>query len=210
VRHLSVPRIVDSRPLTWPSVATRRPAASPSPATTRRTPHAAWRVAALLTALLVALAAPVAASAGTTKKIFEDCGEERIPTGFSQQAYNQALRHVPPELEEYADCAALIHKAQLASAASKGGGAPLAATTTPPPSPSEQQALERVAHKGTAPRVQIGGEVLHPGVVHVDIASALGKLPTPLLALLAFLLACALLVLGRIVHARVRAGRHGT
>jgi len=49
--------------------------------------------------------------------------------------------------------------------------------------------------------------VIHPGVVHVDIASALSTLPTPLLALLAFLLACALLLLGRAVRNRVRAHR---
>ena len=53
----------------------------------------------------------------------------------------------------------------------------------------------------------VGGEVLNPGVVHVDIASALSTLPTPLLALLAFLLACALLIVGRTVHARIRTRR---
>jgi hypothetical protein len=48
---------------------------------------------------------------------------------------------------------------------------------------------------------------LRPGVVHVDIASALSSLPTPLLATLAFMLACALLVAGRALRNRVRAHR---
>ena len=76
-----------------------------------------------------------------------------------------------------------------------------------PPTAAEQQNLEHVGHAGSAP-VKVGGEVIHPGVVHVDIASALAALPAPLFALLAFLLACALLIFGRTVFARARARRH--
>ncbi len=76
-----------------------------------------------------------------------------------------------------------------------------------PPTPTEQHTLEGIPH-ASSPPVSVGGEVIHPGVVHVNIASALSALPTPLLALLAFLLACALLLLGRAVRNRVRAGGH--
>jgi hypothetical protein len=203
---LLVPRIVDSRPLTL------RPVAAGEPLPAGRAVRAATTLLAVGALLL---AVPATASAGVTRKIFEACGEEKIPTGYSQQAYSQALRQMPPELAEYSDCADLIHKAQLASAAgggggggAGGGGASLAAAI-PPPSPSEQQALERVARGDAGPPVKVGGELLRPGVVHANIASALGKLPTPLLALLAFLLACAALVLGRLAHTRVRARRHG-
>ncbi len=44
--------------------------------------------------------------------------------------------------------------------------------------------------------------MLHPGVVHVNLASALNSLPTPLLALLAFLLVCALVLGGRALRNR--------
>jgi hypothetical protein len=165
---------------------------------------------ALFAALLIGLfaVASASASAGSVNKIFEDCGESKIPVGFSQQAYAQALKQMPPELAEYDDCPALIHKAQRAAAGSRGGGATSGsgnglAVAVPPPTAAEQQTLEKIGHSGGAP-VRIGKDVIHPGVVHVDIASAVGRLPTPLLALLAFLLVCALLILGRAVHARVR------
>jgi hypothetical protein len=45
--------------------------------------------------------------------------------------------------------------------------------------------------------------------VHVGIASAFNSLPTPLLATLAFLLACLLLVAGGALRKRVRANRSG-
>jgi hypothetical protein len=177
--------------------------------------------AALFVALAIALTATASATAsasasasagGSVNKIFEDCGESKIPVGFSQQAYDQALKQMPPELAEYDDCPALIHKAQRAGA---GGGGNEAVTgsgggsagTVPPPTPAEQQTLESVGRSGGAP-VKVGGEVVHPGVVHVNIASAVGQLPTPLLALLAFLLACALLILGRLAFVRARARRH--
>jgi hypothetical protein len=175
------------------------------------TPRIAMRrlAGALFAALVIALLASASASAGGgVNKIFEDCGESKIPVGFSQQAYEQALKQMPPELAEYADCPALIHKAQRASAGGRGGaggggagGGP--AGTVAPPTAAEQQTLEGVSHSGGAP-VKVGEEVIHPGVVHVNIASAVGKLPTPLLALLAFLLACALLILFRLLFARAR------
>jgi hypothetical protein len=57
---------------------------------------------------------------------------------------------------------------------------------------------------GTSEPVRLGGGVVHPGVVHVDVASALSSLPTPLLVTLAFLLACLLLVIGGALRKRVR------
>jgi hypothetical protein len=167
-------------------------------------------VATLFAALAIVLLATASASAGgAVNKIFEDCGESKIPVGFSQQAYAQALKQMPPELAEYADCPALIHKAQRASAGGgaggggAAGGAGGAAGAVAPPTPAEQQTLDRIDHSGGAP-VKVGQEVIHPGVVRVNIASAVGKLPTPLLALLAFLLACAALMLLRLVLARAR------
>ncbi len=169
--------------------------------------------AALLAFVGLALGTAVPAFAGTTNKILETCSEGHIPRGYSQQAYDQALHRMPPELSEYSDCPDLIHKAQLAAATGGGGGGAagpgaLAASTATPPSPSEQHALERATHHGNSP-VRIGGEAIHPGVVHVDVASALSTLPTPLLALLAFLAACALWLLGRALAAHLRrASRH--
>ncbi|HEY3759795.1 MAG TPA: hypothetical protein VGL37_08530 [Solirubrobacteraceae bacterium] len=161
---------------------------------------------------VIALSATATASAGGgVNKIFEDCGESKIPVGFNQQTYEQALKQMPPELAEYDDCPALIHKAQRAGAGEHGNDAAAGAGggstgTVPPPTPAEQQTLEKISRSSGAP-VKVGEEIIHPGVVHVNIASAVGQLPTPLLALLAFLLACALLILGRLAFVRARARR---
>jgi hypothetical protein len=175
-----------------------------------RTPRLPPRLAlATALALVLALAAPAGASEVT--KIYEDCGSEKLPTGFSQQAYNQAIKQMPPELAEYDNCPDLIQKAQLARATgSRGGGSQAAAAaSSAPPTPSEQHTLERIPH-ASAPPVQVGGEVIHPGVVHVNLSSALNKLPAPLLALLAFLLACAVLATGLVLRNRVRARHPGS
>ncbi len=171
---------------------------------------------ALAATLLVALSAAASAGASDASKILEACGEGRQPGGYSQQAYEQALKQMPPYLSEYSSCTDLIHKAQLAAAAGRGGpsaGAGGAGATgtaggvsVAPPTPAEQHTLESVPHSGSAP-VQVGSEAIHPGVVHADVASAVSTLPTPLLALLAFLLACALLILGATIRNHVRARR---
>jgi len=170
-------------------------------------------VAAL--ALVLVAAAPAAAASATTK-ILEECAAGTLPTGYSQQAYNQALKQMPPELAEYSDCPDLIHKAQFAGAAgSRGTGGPgsggsAAAAPVAPATPTEQHTLERVPHDA-APPVPVGGEVLHPGVVHVNLASAFNTLPTPLLVLLVFLLVSALALGGRALRRRtLRAGDRPT
>jgi hypothetical protein len=179
----------------------------PAPALPRRP------LLALAAALLLLLAAAAPAQASEATKILEACSNGVLPTGYSQQAYSQAIKQMPPELSEYTDCPDLIHKAQLAGAAGSHGGpgagsgssGAAGAAAVAPPTPAEQHTLERVP-RASSPSVPVGNEVIHPGVVHVDIASALSSLPTPLLALLAFLLAGALLLLGRAVRNRVRRG----
>lgn len=163
---------------------------------------------AVAAALLLLLAAAAPASESEVTKIYEACSSGKLPTGYSQQVYSQAIKEMEPELAEYTDCPDLIHKAQLAGAAGSHGGSGgssggAASAAVAPPTPTEQHTLESVPH-ASSPSVPVGGEVIHPGVVHVDIASALSTLPTPLLALLAFLLAGALLLIGRTVNNRVR------
>jgi hypothetical protein len=181
------------------------------PSTTRiASLRLALAIAAAL-ALTLAVAAPAGASEVT--KILETCANGTVPTGYSQQEYSQAIKKMPAELAEYSDCPDLIHKAQLAGAAGSHGGPGSgsggsaggtgATAAVAPPTAVEQHTLEGIPH-ASAPPVHVNGEVIHPGVVHVDIASALSALPTPLLALLAFLLVCALLVLGQTVRNRVR------
>jgi hypothetical protein len=167
---------------------------------------------ALGLALFLALAAPAGADVGAT--IISRCTHGQSLAGFSQQAYRQALQELPTEVEEYSDCANLIRQAQLAAAGGGGGGGaggsfggPASGSVTPIPLTSaESSALKQALKTGVAP-ARVDGAVVRAGVVPVSIASALSSLPTPLLAILAFMLACALVVAGGALRNRVRANR---
>ncbi len=173
---------------------------------TRRLAMPPRRLAApgTLLAMFLSIAPPAGADVGST--IISRCTHGEPISGFSQQAYRQALQELPTEVEEYSDCANLIRRAQLAAAERRGSSGEPTAATPIPITPAEQGALKRAAAIGSAP-VQVGSQTVRPGVIHADPASALSSLPTPLLATLAFLLACALLLAGRAIRDRVHAHR---
>jgi hypothetical protein len=177
--------------------------------------HTSWQLAlagVLVSAMLMASAQQASANAG--ERIILRCTNGQSVDGFSQSAYRQALKELEADLEEYSpQCGAMIREAQRATAARGHGGganagsgqnapAPVAIAATP----SEQQAITH-AQNAKPESVKFGGAVIHPGVVHVGIASALSSLPTPLLATLAFLLACLLVAMGGAMRNRVRANR---
>ncbi len=164
-------------------------------------------LAALLTA--TALASAPIARADVGEKIIQRCTHGESLGGFSQSAYSRALKELSADAEEYTDCSSLIRQAQQAAAAGRqsGGAATRAGSITPTAaSPAERKAVARAAGSGAGP-VSLDGQIIHPGVVHASIASAFSSLPTPLLATLAFLLACLALVVGGAVRNRVRGGR---
>ncbi|HST56527.1 MAG TPA: hypothetical protein VLJ42_11645 [Solirubrobacteraceae bacterium] len=179
-------------------------------------------VALVLVAALSALWLPAPASADVTSTIISQCAHGQTPSGFSQAAYRKALQKLPTEVGEYSDCVKLIHRAQIATAtgassrSSTSGASALpgtagadtsgAALSTPITS-VERTALSR-AHRGGSAPVQVDGAVVHPGVVHADIASAFSSLPTPLLVILLLLLVSALLLGGAILRNRVRTRRN--
>jgi cobalamin biosynthesis Mg chelatase CobN len=166
-------------------------------------------------AALVFLAAPApSASADTGATIIERCTHHQSLTGFSQQAYRQALAEMPAEVTEYSECGALIRKAELAAArggagTGSGGGPGGLAGTVAPPSAAEQQTLQAANGPSGAAPVNVGGQAVVPGVVHADIASAISSLPTPLLAVLVALLAGAVALAVRAIRGRVSAHRNG-
>jgi hypothetical protein len=168
-------------------------------------PSAALFVSAA--ALFVSIVAVSGADVGAT--IINRCTHGQSVSGFSEQDYRRALQELPTEVEEYSDCGRLIRAAQLAAAGGAGGGASTTAggaSAATPLTPAERSVLSRVPKLGAAPLV-VGDATVNPGVVHADVASALSSLPTPLLATLGFLLACALVLAAGAVRNRVRARR---
>jgi hypothetical protein len=161
------------------------------------------RLLALSLVLAAGIASPASASVGET--IILRCTHGQSLSGFSQQAYREALKDLTADAREYTECGSLIRQAQLAAATGRGGAAgagavPIALT------PTEQRAISHAARASPIP-VRVGSAVVHPGVVHADIASALSSLPTPLLAIVILLLGCLLLIAGSALRKRLRA-RH--
>jgi hypothetical protein len=174
------------------------------------TPTRALALPAALLSMLLTLATPARADIG--EKIILRCTHGQSLSGFSQKDYNRALKELETSSEEYTDCASLIHQAQLAAAGARGGsggsGTPGTPTATAPATPAERSALNRAQRAGSTP-LRVGNQIVRPGVVHADIASALSTLPNSLLVILAFLLACALTLAGGALRNHVR-NRHQT
>jgi len=163
---------------------------------------------ALLATALLVIAQPARADVGET--IILRCTHQESVSGFSQSAYRQALKELNADLEEYAsECSSLIRQAQEAAAgarggASGGGGGSGAAAVAIAATPAEQRAITHAQSANPEP-VKLKGAIIHPGVVHVGIASALNSMPTPLLVILGFLLLCVALIVGGALRKRVRA-----
>jgi hypothetical protein len=161
-------------------------------------------VSALALALSLLVLPATAASADTGAKIIERCTHGQSLGGFSQKDYRRALQELPTEVEEYSDCANLIRRAQLAALNGGGGGGGGPSTPATPLTPSEQSAVAR-APKSGGKSLTVGNQRVSPGVIHANVSSALSSLPDPLLAMLAFLLACAAALGGRAILNGVRA-----
>ena len=177
-------------------------------------PTRALALPAALLIIFLSLAASAGADVG--EKIILRCTHGESLSGFTQKDYDKALKELETSSEEYTDCANLIHRAELAAAGARRGGPGAgsgsstsagAATPTAPATPAEQRDLNRAARSGSTPQ-RLGHQLIRPGVVPVDISSALSSLPNPLLAILAFLLACALALAGGTLTNRIRAHHH--
>jgi hypothetical protein len=158
-----------------------------------------------MSALLMLLSIAPEAGADVGQTIINKCIHGQSLSGYTQQDYSRALQELPTEVEEYSDCGNLIRRAQLAAAGGHGGSGGGVATPIPL-TPAERTALTRIPKTGAAP-VRVGNQEIRPGVIHANISSALSSLPTPLLAVLALMLAYALLQTGSTIRDRVRTHR---
>ncbi len=176
---------------------------------------ALWVALVATLAPAAALSLAPAARADVGGQIIERCLRGESLGGYSQSDYSKALKELTADSEEYSSCTQLIHQAETAAAGTHhgatGGSGAGAGTATPAgltaATPTEQRAIEHAAKAGGAPVALGNGQIVHPGVVHADIGSALSTLPTPLLVALGFLLACLLAIGGETLRRRVRERR---
>jgi len=165
-------------------------------------------LAGLVASAVLSMPTPASADAGHT--IVQRCVLGQSLSGFSQTAYGKALKDLSATTEEYSDCASLIRQAQRAAASGRSSGSSTPASAAVPTqiaaTPTEQNEIAGASRTGSAP-LSVGGRLIHPGVVHGNVASAFSTLPSPLLVALGFLLACLLLLGGGTLRNRIRDGR---
>ena len=142
------------------------------------------------------------------EQIILRCTHGQSLSGFSQSAYKQALKELSADAEEYTNCSSLIRQAQIAAAAHRGSSPSTAIPVALAASPGELKAIKHAQNTGSGP-VSVGGQVIHPGVVHANIASAFSTLPPSLLAVLALMLASLIALAVGYGRRRLRARRDG-
>ena len=163
--------------------------------------------------LLLALASRLPRTPTSAKRSSSAAPTNESLSGFSQKAYKQALKELSADTEEYtrlrhADPPGPAGGGRRHGGAGGGGASGAAAGVgRRRPRPSSGRSSTR-SSAGSAP-VRVGDQVVDPGVVHANVASAFSSLPTPLLALLALLLACLLVIVASVLRNRVRDDRPG-
>jgi hypothetical protein len=158
---------------------------------------------AVFLATLLVVAVPARADIGET--IILRCTHNESLTGFSQSAYRQALKELTSTTEEYSPCGADIRRAQELAVRNPSGAGPSPAAAVPV-NLSEQRAVADAAH--TSPdALRLGAGSVRPGVVHVDIQSALRNVPASLISVLALQFAFLVLLIGRVFRNALRARR---
>ncbi|MFZ2050718.1 MAG: hypothetical protein WB698_07225 [Solirubrobacteraceae bacterium] len=190
----------------------------------RKSSSARVLAAAIFACLCLAAAVPAGARANLGTKMYELCSQGKSLAGFTVKQYQIALAQLPTEAREYSSpCVEEIVNAELAAAAHKGhtvdgqssgsstGVATPGAGQHVEPTPAQQQILEQTRKSGVGP-VHLGGGgegSVVPGVVHPDLASAASDLPTPVLAVIAAVIAGIALLAGKEINTRMRRSRRG-
>lgn len=191
-----------------------------------------WRSlpAAVLGVVLAALLAlPVGAQA-SVQALYKDCQDNsRLSKTYSAKEYQDALKNIPADLDEYTNCRDIIRRAQLSAAGggpsgsdsngaggdgatgggtggSSGGGANSFEAAIAGASPAEKSALEQ-ATSGATP-VLVGGRQLRPD--SPGALSAGNSLPTSLVVVLVLLALGAAAALAPNAVTRVRRHRAAT
>ncbi|HUB73682.1 MAG TPA: hypothetical protein VL979_06570 [Solirubrobacteraceae bacterium] len=173
-----------------------------------RSPGAVKRAMPAVLPVVLALALAPGAQANVGEKIILRCTHGESLSGFSQADYRKALQELSADTEEYSSCSQRIREAQLAAATGGrgvggGGGGGTATPVAKATTPAQERSLQH-ARSAAPATVKLGDQSVDPGVVHADIASAFSALPSPLLATLAFLLACLVAVAGLELRNRIR------
>ena len=151
---------------------------------------------ALIAALMLLIAAPMAPAQSTRNQILRECQNGRLSGDYTAREIRDARSNIPDDVDQYTDCRDVLARALLARAGGGGttgggttggtggdaGGAPLTPSTD-----ADRQALEKAATDGAQP-VEVAGRPVTPG-------DARNEIPPTLLVLLILIAAGAVAVL---------------
>ena len=175
------------------------------------------RVAAVAMAAVLVFGATTASAAykNTATAALKDCGAGHDPLAghYSVKVLQTALRELRTNSLQYTTCADALQNAinaALAQPKARHGKVTLPRRGGPAIKPTPdivKQRVNRVKSIGGAPFRLPSGQSVTPGTVTVRSASFLSSLPTPLLIVLAALLAAVVAVGGRALQQVVRARR---
>lgn len=168
------------------------------------------------------------ASSGAVARLTATCEEEKLPSGYSEQEYHEALEHLSAYAVEYTRCDELIVDAERRGArgpstgghggsgggtsggsTTKGGASGGSGASVAPATPEEQQEIAKAQQTPPA-AVTLGGgsagpgAAVAPGVIHTNVSSAFKSLPDALIAVIAAIAALIVVLLGRAVRERMR------
>jgi len=180
----------------------------------------------VLTAVLALLLSSASALASGSD-VIKDCTDDEVLTkAYTQKEYRDALAKLPADADQYGNCRDIIARAQE-EAATKGGsgtkadtGSSTGAPSTKPPSggapapesskPAAEQLAAATPDERAAAQAAANDDTL-PSISAADVAAAPGDsssdLPTPILVLLALLLAGALALAAVRIRSLVRSRR---
>ena len=169
------------------------------------------RIRLITLSLLSALLAGAPAALASGRTVIVDCTDDEVLSRtYTQQEYRDALRQLPADADQYGNCRDIIARAQEAAARKRSKGAKKddgdAGGAASAPKSSDRPADEQLAAATPADRAAAqeaasvaAGDAVGPGnpVAASDVgvkpaSSAASDLPTPIIVLLALLLAGAL------------------
>ena len=140
---------------------------------------------------------PAAEAHASGADVIRDCNDHgRLTKEYSQREYRQALANMPADIKQYTDCENIIRRAQLGQPVSPGGdanaGNPYGSGATPEEVAQANTDIATAKKTGRTPQ-RIGGTLVTPGALSFTKASAAtSELPTPLLVLVALIVAAGL------------------
>ena len=175
--------------------------------------YARLAAAALFAVLVFGATSADAANKNTVTAALHDCGQGHDPLvgHYSVKVLEAALHDLHTNSLQYTTCADALQNAinsQLAKPKPRGRVTLPGRGGTAKPTPNlVKQRVSRVKKLGGAPFLLPNGQSVTPGAVTVHSASFLSSLPTPLLIVLAALLAAVVAVGGRALHQLVRTRR---